>query len=108
MSAPPNSFDQTHWTGEAQSVIQLSSLPLKKTSFSLCASMNEQVFISGGQANNTKHAVGTVHRIKFSEGDKAPMVEELPKLNVARQDHASCTVGRAIFVFCGTTTGDCN
>ena len=29
----------------------------------------------------------------------------MPVLNVARRDHASCAIGRAIFVFCGTAGG---
>ena len=48
-----------------------------------------------------------MHRLKFFKGESVPIVEEMPKLNVARRDHASCAVGLAIFVFCGTA-GDCH
>ena len=61
--------------------------------------MDEQIICSGGQVNDT--VVNSVHRISLGT-DGAGSWEELPPLNVARKDHASCAIDRAVFVFCGT------
>lgn len=72
-------------------------LGLNKLHFSMCAAtLADQVFVSGGELSST------VHCLTIDKKLQKVTREQMPNLNVARRDHASCAVGNSIFVFCGT------
>mmetsp|Transcript_16361 Transcript_16361/g.22114 ORF Transcript_16361/g.22114 Transcript_16361/m.22114 type:complete len:106 (+) Transcript_16361:626-943(+) len=70
----------------------------------MCAVGSDQVVVSGGLEKN--QAQNTVYRLRIPPFPMYASWETLPALNVARRDHASCSLGKSVFVFCGTA-GDC-
>ena len=67
----------------------------------MCSIGNKFGVLSGGAApcDNTDGSgqVNKVQRIDI----ELNIVEDLPDLNLARQKHASCSLGDAVYVFCG-------
>ena len=81
---------------DSYTVIEIEKMRTVKSFFALCNVMDEQIICSGGQVKDT--VTNSVSRISIEAGNW----EELPPLNIARKDHASCAIDRAVFVFCGT------
>ena len=66
--------------------------------FAICAPVGERhVFASGGLGNHTFETLAAVERYDTS----SDQWETMPSLNVPRFRHASCSVGDAVYVFCG-------
>ena len=55
------------------------------------------VFVSGGLSNQSFETLNVVERYDTVEN----RWETMPGLNVARFRHASCSMGDAVYVFCG-------
>ena len=88
----------------AYTQINLERLTTAKTASALCAVGSDQIVVSGGFENNIVY--NKVFRLRLTPLPQTASWEELPALNVARRDHASCALGSSVFVFCGTA-GDC-
>ena len=87
----------------------LETLKNPRLSSALAQVNNKQVIVSGGLTNGLAH--NAVYRLSLPRYEESALEsaswENLPSLNVARRDHASCSMGSSVFVFCGTA-GDCS
>jgi hypothetical protein len=61
---------------------------------------DDEVVVTGGSQGN--QAFNCAYRLKLCTLPETKAWEKLPPLNVSRKDHASCSIGRQVYVFCGT------
>lgn len=62
----------------------------------MCNYDDKSVFISGGIGLTER---GSTHVYRFNVANES--VDQMPHMRDARQNHASCSLGDSIFVFCG-------